>query len=120
LARHWFEIDPQLNPEKCEPFGIRILEAMAMGCIPFVVSNGGPIEFVHEGNTGFQFATLEELTMKTRSILRDPARAAEVSARAIQEAHKFAAPMFANQWSKIVGGQLARAQDENKPLCQGS
>ena len=115
-----FEIDPQLNPEKCEPFGIRILEAMAMGCIPFVVSNGGPIEFVHEGNTGFQFATLEELTMKTRSILRDPARAAEVSARAIQEAHKFAAPMFANQWSKIVGGPLARAQDENKPLCQGS
>jgi GT2 family glycosyltransferase/glycosyltransferase involved in cell wall biosynthesis len=99
-----FETDPTFNPEQCEHFGVSILEAMSAGCIPFVVSNGAPVEFVREDDTGFQFATLEELVAKTRAVLREPARAAVVRERAIQKAREFADPAFLNKWRKIAIG----------------
>jgi O-antigen biosynthesis protein len=97
-----FEIDPLFSPEKCEHFGITVLEAMAAGCIPFVVANGAPLEFVHEEDTGFQYATLQDLVLKTRDILRNPARAAAISQRAIQEARGFADPAFIANWRRIA------------------
>jgi GT2 family glycosyltransferase len=100
-----FDCDPRLNPENCEHFGVSILEAMGVGCVPFVVSNGGPTEFVRDGDTGFQYATLDELIIKTRDLLRDRARAAAVSERAMQEARKFAAPVFVDKWCRIAAGQ---------------
>ena len=104
-----FACDPKLNPENCEHLGICILEAMAVGCVPFVVSNGGPIEFVRDDDTGFQYATLEELVMKTCDLLRDRARTVAVSERAIQEARQFAAPVFMDKWFRMAGGQFRDA-----------
>src|SRR5207249_2977439 len=69
-----FEIDPLVEPESCENSGSAILEAMAAGCVPFVVANGAPLEFVREGVTGFQYTTVQELVSKTQDILRDSAR----------------------------------------------
>jgi GT2 family glycosyltransferase len=99
-----FDCDQKLNPENCEHFGVSILEAMAAGCIPFVVSNGGPTEFVRDGETGFLYATLEELVMKTRDLLRDRARAGAVSERAMLEARKYDAPLFMKKLLRIVTG----------------
>jgi O-antigen biosynthesis protein len=104
-----FACDPKLNPENCEHFGVSILEAMGVGCVPFVVSNGGPTEFVRDGDTGFQYGTLEELIIKTCDLLRDRARAVAVSERARQEARKFAAPVFMDKWCRIAGRQIRGA-----------
>jgi glycosyltransferase involved in cell wall biosynthesis len=65
-------IDEQTEPERCEQFGIGVVEAMAAGCIPFVVANGGPSEFVREGKTGFLYTSVGELVDKTLTLLRDP------------------------------------------------
>ncbi len=35
-----FGIDPKSAPEKCENSGASVIEAMAAGCVPFVVPNG--------------------------------------------------------------------------------
>ena len=35
-------IDPKINPEKCEHYGISTFEAILNGCIPIVSANGGP------------------------------------------------------------------------------
>ena len=99
-----FHRDHELSLENCEHFGVHILAAMAAGCVPFVVSNGGPTEFVRDGETGFQYATVEELVMKTCDFQRDRAHAA-VSERAMQEARKFAAPVFVDKWCRIAAGQ---------------
>jgi GT2 family glycosyltransferase len=101
-----FDVDPRVNPESCEQFGVNIVEAMAVGCIPFVVSNGGPTEFVREDDTGFRYASLEELITKTRDLLHDPAHAAAVSERAAREALRFGAPAFVDRWRAIATGQL--------------
>ena len=58
------QVDPEINPEKCEHFGIAPLEAMSCGLVPFVVNNGGPSEYVHDGINGFLFDSIDELYMK--------------------------------------------------------
>jgi O-antigen biosynthesis protein len=98
-----FGIDPQTNPEYCEHFGISVVEAMAAGCVPFVVSNGGPLEFIREEETGFQYSTLGELVVKTQAVLRDRAWGSAVSERAKYEAERFSERTFNEEWRKIVG-----------------
>jgi GT2 family glycosyltransferase len=100
-----FDCDHKLNPENCEHFGVSILEAMAVGCIPFVVSNGGPTEFVHDGDTGFQYATLDELIIKTRDLLQNPTCTTAMRERAMLEAHKFATPVFEEKWRRMVAAE---------------
>ncbi len=100
-----FDYDHKLNPENCEHFGASILEAMAVGCIPLVVSNGGPTEFVRDGDTGFQYATLEELIIKTRDLLQNPTRTTAMRERAMLEAQKFSTPVFEEKWRRMVAAE---------------
>jgi glycosyltransferase involved in cell wall biosynthesis len=58
------QVDPEINPEKCEHFGIAPLEAMSCGLVPFVVNNGGPSEYIRDGINGFLFDSIDELYIK--------------------------------------------------------
>ena len=93
-----FGVDPQKEPERCEQFGIGIVEAMAAGCVPFVVASGGPSEFVHEGETGFLYTSVGELVDKTLTLLRDPLRMAIVSQAARRRAESFSEANFRVMW----------------------
>lgn len=54
-------LPPGLAPERCEHFGLAILEAMAHGCVPLVYGRGGIWE-VASGNRGvLSFLTRSEL-----------------------------------------------------------
>ena len=99
-----FEVDPTLSPEKCEHFGISVVEAMAGGCVPMVVSNGGPPEFVRERETGFLYSTIEELAAKTKALLNDPTAWATLSAAAVGEAQRFSEKAFVERWRAIAAG----------------
>jgi GT2 family glycosyltransferase/glycosyltransferase involved in cell wall biosynthesis len=78
-------IDSNTEPERCEHFGISLVEAMGAGCIPVVVGNGGPDEIVNFGIDGFKYQTVQGLIRRTETIfslrnesiniLRDNARA---------------------------------------------
>ncbi len=50
-----------LFPERMEHFGITVVEAMSAGAIPFVYAMGGPAEIVADGETGYQWKTLDDL-----------------------------------------------------------
>ena len=91
-----------VNPEKCEHFGISIVEAMAAGCVPFVVANGGPPEFVIEGETGFQYSNVSELVAKTRALLGDPYLQGKISRSAARKAQCFSEETFIERWRGIV------------------
>jgi O-antigen biosynthesis protein len=97
-----YDIDENLTPEKCEHFGISVVEAMATGSIPFVVSNGGPAEIVREHDTGFHYTTLDELVAKTKSIIGDTAGIAAMRERAIADAQQYAEAIFAERWLEIA------------------
>lgn len=40
-------------PSRYEPYGIASLEGMCFGCVPIATTNGGPPEFVDDGDSGF-------------------------------------------------------------------
>jgi glycosyltransferase involved in cell wall biosynthesis len=40
-------------PSRYEPFGMAHLEAMGFGCVPIATTNGGPSEFIDDGESGF-------------------------------------------------------------------
>jgi glycosyltransferase involved in cell wall biosynthesis len=64
-----FDIDPGLYPERCEHFGISLVEAMGSRLIPIVVGNGGPDEIVQFGINGFKYQSVEGLIRRTSLIL---------------------------------------------------
>jgi GT2 family glycosyltransferase/glycosyltransferase involved in cell wall biosynthesis len=80
-----FEVDPELYPERCEHFGISLVEAMGSKVIPVVVGNGGPDEIVQFGVNGFKYQSIEGLVRRTslifdlddqsREMMRNAARA---------------------------------------------
>jgi glycosyltransferase involved in cell wall biosynthesis len=80
-----FEVDPELYPERCEHFGISLVEAMGSKLIPVVVGNGGPDEIVNFGVNGFKYQSVEGLVRRTglifdlddqsREMMRKAARA---------------------------------------------
>lgn len=39
-------------PSRYEPFGMAHLEAMGFGCVPLATTNGGPSEFISDGESG--------------------------------------------------------------------
>jgi glycosyltransferase involved in cell wall biosynthesis len=63
-----FEVDPRLYPERCEHFGISLVEAMGSRLIPVVVGNGGPDEIVQFGINGFKYQSVEGLVRRTSLI----------------------------------------------------
>lgn len=63
-----FEVDPELYPERCEHFGISLVEAMGSRVIPVVVGNGGPDEIVQFGINGFKYQSVEGLVRRTSLI----------------------------------------------------
>jgi GT2 family glycosyltransferase/glycosyltransferase involved in cell wall biosynthesis len=64
-----FDVDPGLYPERCEHFGISLVEAMGSRLIPVVVGNGGPDEIVQFGVNGFKYQSVEGLVRRTGLIL---------------------------------------------------
>ena len=80
-----FEVNPGLYPERCEHFGISLVEAMGSKLIPVVVGNGGPDEIVQFGVNGFKYQSIEGLVRRTslvfdlddqsREMMRKAARA---------------------------------------------
>jgi GT2 family glycosyltransferase/glycosyltransferase involved in cell wall biosynthesis len=63
-----FEVDSKLYPERCEHFGISLVEAMGSKLIPVVVGNGGPDEIVQFGVNGFKYQSVEGLVRRTSLI----------------------------------------------------
>jgi GT2 family glycosyltransferase/glycosyltransferase involved in cell wall biosynthesis len=80
-----FDVIPELYPERCEHFGISLVEAMGSRLIPVVVGNGGPDEIVQFGVNGFKYQSTEGLVRRTglifdlddqsREMMRESARA---------------------------------------------
>ena len=62
-------VDPLLEPERCEHFGITPIEAMSYGTIPVVVGHGGPAATVRDGVDGFHYQSIEELVTITAGLL---------------------------------------------------
>jgi glycosyltransferase involved in cell wall biosynthesis len=89
--------NPEREPERCEHFGISVVEAMAAGCVPLVYACGGPSEIVGHGVHGFLWRTSDELRQQTQALAADPAQRAALADAARARSHAFGwQPFVAN------------------------
>ena len=97
-----FGVDDAVHPEKCEHFGISILEAMSAGCVPLVCRNGGPIEFVTEQVNGFHYGSLDELVEKSHLLLERPDMLKALGGTARGAAAKYSQEAFDARWRELL------------------
>lgn len=81
--------DLQQHPDRAEHFGIAPVEAMSAGAVPVVFQAAGPAEVVQDDVNGLHYRTLEELVVRTRELIDDPARLARLSAAAQESAQGY-------------------------------
>ena len=84
-----------------EHFGISIVEAMAMGCIPIVHNSGGMKEFVPER---YRYETLQEAARKIERALNEwtPEKAKEI----IEIARQFSESNFAHNFAETFSSYI--------------
>lgn len=97
-----FGVNENLNPEKTEHFGITIVEAMASGLVPVVVSHGGIPEIVNNGVNGFLWKTTEELILKTGKLIEDPDSLKLMSQQSLINCQQFSKDNFEKKLMGII------------------
>jgi glycosyltransferase involved in cell wall biosynthesis len=77
------------DPTKMEHFGISTVEAMAGGCVPVVIGQGGQIEIVEDNKSGLLWQSLDELENLTLKVIRDNSLRQKMSEAAKVRAENF-------------------------------
>jgi glycosyltransferase involved in cell wall biosynthesis len=97
-----YGIDEEKEPEKTEHFGMTIVEAMASGCIPFVVPKGGIKDTVENQKSGFYYDNQEQLQLLTNDLIINPQKAEKMGKEVIQSGRKFDRKIFYQNFLKIL------------------
>lgn len=97
------DVDPIGEPEKCEHFGITVVEAMSAACIPIVPNRGGPAGIVRHGITGFHYGSEAELAAMTSPLVaeRDLDWVRRLGAAAVSDAQVYSDKRFTQLWREI-------------------
>ena len=84
------------HPADNEPFGLSVVEAMALGKPVVASDSGGPLEIIEDGTSGMLFRTGDARDLATRlcRVLGDPAEAARLGACARERATLFSSSRF--------------------------
>jgi glycosyltransferase involved in cell wall biosynthesis len=89
-----FDESPTKQPQKFEHFGISIVEAMAAGCAPIVMGQGGATELIRHDRDGFLWYTSDELRTQTRRLARDAGLRSRIAQAAIVSSRRFSEASF--------------------------
>lgn len=102
-----YEVDFANEPEKCEHFGISLVEAMSAGLIPVAVGSGGPKEIIDFGVNGFLFQTLGNLARRTELLFSLDENDLDIMRdHAIQTSKKYGKEVFSSKWQALARNLL--------------
>jgi glycosyltransferase involved in cell wall biosynthesis len=97
-ARNWMrEFDVVVHASDNEPFGLVVLEAMALGKPLVAGAKGGPAEIIRDGVDGVlvPFGDDAALAARVSEYLADPERGRRIGAEAARRAREFSPQRFA-------------------------
>lgn len=97
-----YAVDEEKEPEKTEHFGITVVEAMASGCIPFIIPKGGLRETVEDKKTGFYFSNSKDLQELTNDLIDKPQKTETMIKEGVQSSKKFDIKYFCENFMKII------------------
>jgi glycosyltransferase involved in cell wall biosynthesis len=97
-----FGVDENIHPEETEHFGITPVEAMASGCVPFLVNKGGLKEIITDDNEGYLWDQTEELLSKTQLLISTPNEFLKFQQNSINTSQKFSRSIFEESLLKIL------------------
>jgi glycosyltransferase involved in cell wall biosynthesis len=106
----WFDaLDVAVHASRAEPFGLVVVEAMALGKPVVATLPGGPAEIVEEGLSGLlvPFGEPEALADAIARILNDRMLAATLGREASRRAHLFSEERMADSFAALLEGVLA-------------
>ncbi|MFA5932962.1 MAG: glycosyltransferase [Microgenomates group bacterium] len=90
------------DPTQMEHFGIATVEAMAGGCVPIVINQGGQTEIVENETSGYLWNQVNELKVLTVKVIMDHSLWQKLSANAIKRSKNFSKKTFEEDILKIV------------------
>lgn len=97
-----FGEDLKKSPEKAEHFGISTVEAMGAGAVPVVFGAGGQREIVINGENGYFWNSLEELSDKTTNLIINKKLWEEMSISAVERSKIFSQEKFCKGLKAII------------------
>lgn len=92
------------DPTKMEHFGISTVEAMAAGCIPVVVGQGGQLEIVEGNKSGFFWENIKQLKKITLELAENDNLREKIMKKAINRSKKFSTQKFKTEIFQLVNG----------------
>ena len=98
-----YDVDENIHPENTEHFGITVVEAMASGLVPVVISKGGIPEIVDNGVNGFLWQTTDELISKTKNLIDNPDTLKLMSQQSLINCQQFSKDNFEKKLLSIIG-----------------
>lgn len=107
----WFDaMDVAVHASFGEPFGLVVVEAMALGTPVVATSVGGPSEIIADGESGLLVAPGDHRAMAAaiHGLLDDPPRRARIGAAARARADHFSDRRMATEIGQLLQAALAR------------
>ena len=101
----WLDmLDVAVHASVAEPFGLVLVEAMALGTPLVATAGGGPDEIVEDGRSGLlvEGRSPEGLARSVRRLLDDPGLAARISVEGVQRARRFSDEATAAQFAHLL------------------
>lgn len=101
----WFDaLDVVVHASVDEPFGLVVLEAMALGKPVVAARSGGPIEIVEHERTGLLASPTDptEIATEVGRLLADPDLAEQLGRRAVLRADQLSEERAADSWTALI------------------
>lgn len=100
-----YNINVDIEPHKCEHFGISIIEAMSAGCVVMAYDAGGPATLIDHGINGYKFKKITDLTSLSTDILLEKIsinKIAILRTNAINYSKKYSTEIFKSHINKLI------------------
>ena len=97
-----YGVDELVHPEQTEHFGMTVVEAMASGLVPLVVTKGGLTEIVSDGKNGYTWQTLDQLVAKTQLLFATPQDILTLSKNAQESSKLFSKQIFEEKLISLI------------------
>ena len=97
-----YGVDENIHPENTEHFGMTVVEAMASGLVPVVIAKGGIPEIIYDGIDGYLWTTIDELVLKTKSLIESSEDLKRMSKKAIIKCQNFSKDNFEKELLSLI------------------